>query len=402
MRTGDRHETQRRHIREVVIDEFSDCGWMPACGCRTRRSARAAQLTRPMPHRRDRKRRARPLHRSRITRPVARAPERSRLPAQRESRWQASSSPGGSMVSRVPRTVHGRPAAAGRGRPSLRADPGLPGFDRHRRPHHRVPRRRGRLDRRCGVPLRRGVEPLLHPAGGARRFAALRRRRAARPVRACRRGRWTPTTSRWSTPRCASGSCCWSARKATACTTCSVAGTPASWTWTSRWSSATTPISARSPRCSASRSAMCRCRPMRPARWRRSRRSGSRSRNWQPDAIVLARFMQVVPPELCAAWEGRLINIHHGFLPSFRGARPYHQAYARGVKLIGATCHYVTAELDAGSDHRAGRDPRRPHRLRRGDGPPGPGHRTGRAVPRAHRHLEDRVLVDGLRTIVFR
>ena len=121
-----------------------------------------------------------------------------------------------------------------------------------------------------------------------------------------------------------------------------------------------------------------------------------------PDAIVLARFMQVVPPELCAEWEGRLINIHHGFLPSFRGARPYHQAYARGVKLIGATCHYVTAELDAGPiieqdvihvDHtdsaaamvRRGRDIERAVLFR------------GLTA-----HLEDRVLVDGLRTIVFR
>ncbi|HEY3262207.1 MAG TPA: formyltetrahydrofolate deformylase [Pseudonocardiaceae bacterium] len=68
----------------------------------------------------------------------------------------------------------------------------------------------------------------------------------------------------------------------------------------------------------------------------------------RPHAIVLARFMQVLPRTLCAAWSGRAINIHHSFLPSFIGARPYHQAYARGVKLVGATCHYVTAELDAG------------------------------------------------------
>jgi len=67
-----------------------------------------------------------------------------------------------------------------------------------------------------------------------------------------------------------------------------------------------------------------------------------------PQAIVLARFMQVLPAGLCAAWAGRALNIHHSFLPSFVGARPYHQAYARGVKLIGATCHYVTADLDAG------------------------------------------------------
>ena len=121
-----------------------------------------------------------------------------------------------------------------------------------------------------------------------------------------------------------------------------------------------------------------------------------------PDAIVLARFMQVVPADLCAAWDGLLINIHHGFLPSFRGARPYHQAYARGVKLIGATCHYVTAELDAGPiieqdvihvDHtdspavmiRRGRDIERSVLL------------NGLVA-----HLQDRVFRDGLRTVVFR
>lgn len=121
-----------------------------------------------------------------------------------------------------------------------------------------------------------------------------------------------------------------------------------------------------------------------------------------PDVIVLARFMQVVPPELCQAWDGSLINIHHGFLPSFRGARPYHQAFERGVKLIGATCHYVTAELDAGPiieqdvihvDHsdsaatmmRRGRDIERSVLFR------------GLVA-----HLQDRVFRDGLRTIVFR
>jgi formyltetrahydrofolate deformylase len=66
------------------------------------------------------------------------------------------------------------------------------------------------------------------------------------------------------------------------------------------------------------------------------------------EAWVLARYMQILSPELCADLRGRAINIHHSFLPSFRGARPYHQAYARGVKLIGATAHYVTAELDEG------------------------------------------------------
>jgi formyltetrahydrofolate deformylase len=121
-----------------------------------------------------------------------------------------------------------------------------------------------------------------------------------------------------------------------------------------------------------------------------------------PEAVVLARFMQILPPELCRAWAGRAINIHHSFLPSFVGARPYHQAYARGVKLIGATCHYVTENLDAGPiieqdvirvDHgdtaadmvRRGRDIER------------------LVLARGLRwHLEDRVLVHGNKTVVFR
>ncbi len=120
-----------------------------------------------------------------------------------------------------------------------------------------------------------------------------------------------------------------------------------------------------------------------------------------PHAVVLARFMQVMPPDLCEHWAGRAINIHHSFLPSFVGARPYHQAFARGVKLIGATCHYVTAELDAGPiieqdviriDHgdevrdmvRQGRDIERV------------------VLARGLRwHLEGRVLVHGRRTVVF-
>jgi formyltetrahydrofolate deformylase len=66
------------------------------------------------------------------------------------------------------------------------------------------------------------------------------------------------------------------------------------------------------------------------------------------DLIVLARYMQILSGELCKRAEGRMINIHHSFLPSFKGARPYHQAHARGVKLIGATAHYVTPDLDEG------------------------------------------------------
>jgi formyltetrahydrofolate deformylase len=63
---------------------------------------------------------------------------------------------------------------------------------------------------------------------------------------------------------------------------------------------------------------------------------------------VLARYMQILSDDLCAKLSGRCINIHHSFLPSFKGARPYHQAHARGVKLVGATAHYVTAHLDEG------------------------------------------------------
>lgn len=66
------------------------------------------------------------------------------------------------------------------------------------------------------------------------------------------------------------------------------------------------------------------------------------------DLVVLARYMQVLSPGLCSAMSGRIINIHHSFLPSFKGAKPYHQAYERGVKIIGATAHFVTKDLDEG------------------------------------------------------
>ncbi|MDD5349205.1 MAG: formyltetrahydrofolate deformylase [Chthoniobacteraceae bacterium] len=120
------------------------------------------------------------------------------------------------------------------------------------------------------------------------------------------------------------------------------------------------------------------------------------------DLLVLARYMQVLPAEFCKAWQGRVINIHHSFLPSFAGANPYKRAYARGVKLIGATCHYATADLDAGPiidqevvrvEHyhtpddllRLGRDCER------------------LALARGVRyHVEDRVLIHGNRSIVFR
>jgi formyltetrahydrofolate deformylase len=68
----------------------------------------------------------------------------------------------------------------------------------------------------------------------------------------------------------------------------------------------------------------------------------------QSELVILARYMQILSNEFCTEYSGKVINIHHSFLPSFKGAKPYHRAYARGVKLIGATAHYVTADLDEG------------------------------------------------------
>jgi len=119
------------------------------------------------------------------------------------------------------------------------------------------------------------------------------------------------------------------------------------------------------------------------------------------ELIVLARYMQVLSGEVCKRVEGRMINIHHSFLPSFKGAKPYHQAHARGVKLVGATAHYVTPDLDEGPiieqdvirvDHtlmperlaEAGRDV------------------EARVLARAVTwHAEHRVLLNGDRTVVF-
>lgn len=123
--------------------------------------------------------------------------------------------------------------------------------------------------------------------------------------------------------------------------------------------------------------------------------------HYQADCLVLARYMQILSSEFCATWAKRAINIHHSFLPAFAGAKPYHQAQERGVKIIGATAHYVTADLDQGPiieqdvirvSHRdevedlvrKGRDIER------------------QVLARAVRlHLEHRVLVDGNRTVAF-
>ncbi|MGC2164923.1 MAG: formyltetrahydrofolate deformylase [Gallionella sp.] len=120
------------------------------------------------------------------------------------------------------------------------------------------------------------------------------------------------------------------------------------------------------------------------------------------DCMVLARFMQILPAALCRQFPGRIVNIHHSFLPSFVGAKPYHQAYRRGVKLIGATCHYVTSELDAGPIIEQDTV-----RIDHGDTPDDLV-RYGRDIEktvlsRALRfHVEDRVLVCGNKTVVFR
>ncbi|WP_299261812.1 formyltetrahydrofolate deformylase [uncultured Kushneria sp.] len=121
----------------------------------------------------------------------------------------------------------------------------------------------------------------------------------------------------------------------------------------------------------------------------------------QADTIVLARYMQIIPPSLCERYSGQIINIHHSFLPSFAGAKPYHQAHTRGVKLIGATCHYVTQELDAGPIIE--QDIQRvTHCHTTSDLV-----RLGRDIEKSvlargvRWHLQDRVLIDGNKTVVF-
>lgn len=120
------------------------------------------------------------------------------------------------------------------------------------------------------------------------------------------------------------------------------------------------------------------------------------------DLVVLARYMQVLSDDLCRALEGRAINIHHSFLPGFKGARPYHQAYDRGVKLVGATAHYVTADLDEG--------PIIEQEVIRVDHTYGPAQLStvgqdaeALALSRAVRwHCQHRVLLDQTSTVVFR
>lgn len=119
------------------------------------------------------------------------------------------------------------------------------------------------------------------------------------------------------------------------------------------------------------------------------------------EVIVLARYMQIVPPWLCEKYPARIINIHHSFLPSFVGGQPYHQAHQRGVKYVGATCHYVTQKLDEGpiieqDAFRANHADSIEELIR-----------VGRDIEKAvlarglRYHLEDRVLLNGNKTVVF-
>jgi formyltetrahydrofolate deformylase len=119
------------------------------------------------------------------------------------------------------------------------------------------------------------------------------------------------------------------------------------------------------------------------------------------DTIVLARYMQILSADLCADFPGRIINIHHSLLPSFKGAKPYTQAHDRGVKVIGATAHYVTADLDEGpiieQDFR-----RVDHRMSPGELAAVGRELEAMALARAVRwHVEHRVILRGRRTIVF-
>jgi formyltetrahydrofolate deformylase len=120
------------------------------------------------------------------------------------------------------------------------------------------------------------------------------------------------------------------------------------------------------------------------------------------DLVVLARYMQILSPTMCTRLKGRAINIHHSFLPSFKGAKPYLQAHDRGVKLIGATAHYVTADLDEGPIIE--QDVERVDHSMQHDALAAIGRDVESVVlARAVRwHIEHRVLINGHRTVVFR
>ena len=123
---------------------------------------------------------------------------------------------------------------------------------------------------------------------------------------------------------------------------------------------------------------------------------------YHAELVVLARYMQILSDEQAAHFAGRCINIHHSFLPGFKGAKPYHQAYERGVKMIGASAHYVTADLDEGPIIHQAAEP-----ISHAD-TPDELVRKGREIEArvlaeaVRLHLEERVLLNGQRTVVFR
>ncbi|MFC4273766.1 formyltetrahydrofolate deformylase [Achromobacter aloeverae] len=120
------------------------------------------------------------------------------------------------------------------------------------------------------------------------------------------------------------------------------------------------------------------------------------------DLVVLARYMQILSSDMCRALSGRAINIHHSFLPSFKGARPYHQAHQRGVKIIGATAHYVTADLDEGPIIEQDIE-RVDHTMTAQDLTQVGSDVESLVLSRAVRsHIEHRILLNGARTVVFR
>jgi formyltetrahydrofolate deformylase len=119
------------------------------------------------------------------------------------------------------------------------------------------------------------------------------------------------------------------------------------------------------------------------------------------EVMVLARFMQILPPAFCAHAAGRILNVHHSLLPAFSGARPYHQAWQQGVKWIGATCHYVTAELDQGPIIE--QDARRVDHAHSVEDLVLAGRELECRVLGSglRAHVEDRVIVSGQRTVIF-
>ena len=196
---------------------------------------------------------------------------------------------------------------------------------------------------RAGAVHRSGLGPVRHAhalrGSGRRRSGRAHGRRGAHGGLLAD-GRTCASRSR------AAGCSSWSRSTTTASSTCSTGTATASCPSTSPWSCPTTRTAGGSRSATASRSSSCRSRRRRsprrrPGCWRSSRSTPSTSSCWPGTC-------RCCPTTSARALPARIINIHHSFLPGFKGARPYHQAHARGVKLIGATAHFVTADLDEG------------------------------------------------------